>query len=182
MMLKTNIAGLGAEEALGPRPGGARSGGDHDLGPVGTVWLRWWAGTAGWGNVLELLCVAVEEEGGAGGSGGGNGGGVSEEHSRLPHSATPHRPPAAEIAETGRHCGMGEGGAGFQKAPGGQSKVWRARRGGCRTALMTGVLRPSAATARATLLTYAIANRQSSWRRGVKKRQSPNLLNLFNCL
>lgn len=34
------------------------------------------------------------------------------------------------------------------------------------------------ATARATLLTYAIANRQDSWGRGVKKRQSPNPLPL----
>ena len=34
------------------------------------------------------------------------------------------------------------------------------------------------ATARATLLTYAIANRQDSWGREVKKGQCPNLLPL----
>lgn len=125
--------------------------------------------------------------GGAGGSGGGNGGGVSET-SRLPHSerntTLPSRQPET-LAGDGRHCGMGEGMQGSKRhleasprsgGPGGglqdSPKDW------CITAID--------ATARAMLLTYAIANRQDSWGRGVKKGQCPNplplnpLLNVFN--
>lgn len=185
MMLKTEHCwGCGSRGGIGLQgQGGARPWEwDQGLGgPVGTVWLRWWqarqVGESFWsfwqrGQLRRRV-------GGAGGSGGGNGGGVSEA-SRLPHSERNTTSPSWQpemLAGDGRHCGMGEGMQGSKRhleasprsgGPGGglqdSPNDW------CITAID--------ATARATLLTYAIANRQDSWRRGVKKRQSPNPLPL----
>lgn len=114
--------------------------------------------------------------GGAGGSGEGNGGGVSEAR-RLPQSERSPTSPSRQVetlAEDDRHCGTGEGMQGSKRhleasprsgGPGGglqdSPKDW------CITA--------TDATARATLLTYAIANKQDSCRREDKKGQCQTL-------
>lgn len=104
--------------------------------------------------------------GGAGGSGGGSGGGVSEAR-RLPQSERSPASPSRQLetlAGDGRHCGMGEGMQGSKR-----HLEANPRSGGPRGGLQDNpkdwCITATEATARATLLTYAIVNRQDSCRK-----------------
>lgn len=169
MLRREHCWGCGSRGSIGLQDqGGARPWEWYQGlgGPVGIVWLRWWQA---WqvGESLRGFWQRGQlwkRVGGAGGSGGGGGGGVSEAR-RLPQSErSPTSPPRQleTLAGHGRHCGTGEGtqgskrhleasprsggtGGGLQDSP----KDW------CITA--------TDATARATLLTYAMANRQESF-------------------
>lgn len=148
-------------------------------GPVGTVWLGWWqvrqAGESFWS--FWQRGQLWRRARGAGAAGGGNGGGAREAR-RLPQSGrgpTSTSRQLETLAGEGRHRGTEAGMQGSERhleasprsgGPGGGlqdcPKDW------CITAID--------ATARATLLTYAIANRQDTCRRGIKKGQCPDPL------
>lgn len=175
MMLKREHCwGCGSREGIGLQGhGGARPWKWYQgLGyPVGAVWLEWWqarqVGKSFWSFWQRRQ--PWRRVGGAGGSGGGNGSGVSEARS-LPQSECSPMSPSRQLetlAGDGRHCGSGEGMQGSKRhleasprsgGPGGglqdSPKDW------CITA--------TDATARATLLTYAIVNRQDSCRREIR--------------
>lgn len=175
MMLKMEHCwGCGSREGIGLQGQGGARPWEWYQGLGGPVRLGWWqawqVGESFWsfwqkGQLWRRV-------GGAGGSGGGNGWGVSEAR-RLPQSERSPMSPSRKLetlAGDGRHCGTGEGMQGSKRhleaspksgGPGGRRqdnpKDW------CITA--------TDATARATLLTYATANRQDSCRREDKKGQ-----------
>lgn len=139
---------------------------------MGTVWLGCWqarqVGESFWSFWQRRQLWG--RVGGAGGSGGGNGAGVSEAR-RLPQSERSPVSPSRQLetlAVDGRYCGMGKGMQGSKRhleaspRSGGPG-------GGLQDSPKDWYITATDATARATLLTYAIANRQDSCRREDKK-------------
>lgn len=141
-------------------------------GPVDMVRLGWWQARQVGGSLWTFwqrgqLWSSV---GGAGGSGGGSVGGVSEAK-RLPQSERSPTSPSMQVemlTEDGRHCGTGVGIQG-SKRPLEVSPRSGGPGGGLQDSPKDWCITATDATARATLLTYAMANRQdnltSLWQR-----------------